>query len=148
MTLSGGWRGRGAHDIDGTSARAREKRETKRTTRQRLEQLEVRGAFCFAVLARARADRVGGGGPACTAGGGLWRIFGKTGFSKILGNSGKVAPGAGSPCLVSKTAPSRARPLKNILAGTDGSGGPPEPSGPARMFFSDRAREGAELVTG
>ena len=66
MTLSGGWRGRGAHDIDGTSARAREKRETKRTTRARVEQREVRGAFCSAFLARARADSVGGGAPACT----------------------------------------------------------------------------------
>ena len=66
MTLSGGWRGRGAHDIDGTSARAREKRETKRTTRARVEQREVRGAFCPAFLARARADSVGGGAPACT----------------------------------------------------------------------------------
>ena len=51
MTLSGGWRGRGAHDIDGTSARAREKREAKRTTRARVEQREVRGAFCSAFLA-------------------------------------------------------------------------------------------------
>ena len=67
MALSGGWRGRGAHDIDGTSARAREKRETNRTTRARLEQQEVRGAFCSAFLARARADSVGGGAPACTA---------------------------------------------------------------------------------
>ena len=66
MTLSAGWRGRGAHDIDGASARAREKRETKRTTRARVEQREVRGAFCSAFLARARADSVGGGSPACT----------------------------------------------------------------------------------
>ena len=69
MTLSGGWRGRGAHDIDGTSARAREKREAKRTTRARVEQREVRGAFCPAFLVRARADSVGGGTPACTANG-------------------------------------------------------------------------------
>ena len=67
MTLLGGWRGRGAHDIGGTSARAREKRETKRTTRARVEQREVRGAFCFAFLARTRADSVGGGAPACTS---------------------------------------------------------------------------------
>ena len=59
-------RGHGAHDNDGTWPRAREKRETKRTTRDREEQLEVRGAFCFLVLARARADSVGGGAPACT----------------------------------------------------------------------------------
>ena len=67
MTLLGGWRGRGAHDIEGTSARAREKREAKRATRARVEQREVRGAFCSAFLARARADSVGGGAPACTA---------------------------------------------------------------------------------
>ena len=73
MTLSGGWRGRGAHDIDGTSSRAREKRETKRTTRDREEQLEVRGAFCSAFLVRARAYSVVTSAPACTgrgAGGG------------------------------------------------------------------------------
>ena len=62
---------------------------------------------------------------------------------QVFGNSEKVAPGAGSPYLVSKTAPSRARPLKNILAGLDGLGGPPEPSGPVRMFFMGRGREGA-----
>ena len=55
MTLSGGWRGCGAHDIDGT-----------RTTRARVEQREVRGAFCFPFLARARADSVGTGAPGCT----------------------------------------------------------------------------------
>ena len=66
MTLSGGWRGREAPDIYGASARAREKRETKRTTRARVEQREVCGGFCSAVLARARADCIGGGAPACT----------------------------------------------------------------------------------
>ena len=48
------------------SPRAREKRETKRTTRDWEEQLEVRGAFCFPFLARARADSVGTGAPVCT----------------------------------------------------------------------------------
>ena len=43
-----------------------EKRGTKRTTRARVEQREVRGAFCSVFLARARADSVGGGAPACT----------------------------------------------------------------------------------
>ena len=57
----------GAHDSDSTWPRAREKRETKRTTRDREEQLEVRGAFCSPFLARARADSVGGGAPACTS---------------------------------------------------------------------------------
>ena len=56
----------GAHDSDSTWPRAREKRETKRTTRDREEQLEVRGAFCFPFLARARAYSVGTGAPACT----------------------------------------------------------------------------------
>ena len=69
--------------------------------------------------------------------------FGETWVFGFLGNSEKVAPGAGSSYLVSKTAPSRARPLKNILAGLDGLGGPPEPSGPVRMFFMGRGREGA-----
>ena len=59
-------RGHGAHDNVGTWPRAREKRETKRTTRDREEQLEVRGAFCFPFLARARAYSVGTGAPACT----------------------------------------------------------------------------------
>ena len=40
------------------------------------------------------------------------------------------------------------RPVKTILAGPDASGGPTEASGPARMLFTGRAREGAELVTG
>ena len=56
----------GAPDSDSTWPRAREKRETKRTTRDREEQLEVRGAFCFPFLARARAYSVGTGAPACT----------------------------------------------------------------------------------
>ena len=55
----------GAHDSDSTWPRAREKRETKRTTRDREEQLEVRGAFCSPFLARARADSVRTGAPAC-----------------------------------------------------------------------------------
>ena len=38
---------------------------------------------------------------------------------------------------------SRARAVKNILAGPDGSGAPPEPSGPARIFSTARARETA-----
>ena len=59
-------RGHGAHDNVGTWPRAREKRGTKRTTRDREEQLEVRGAFCFPFLARARAYSVGTGAPACT----------------------------------------------------------------------------------
>ena len=69
--------------------------------------------------------------------------FGETWVFGFLGNSEKAAPGAGSSTLVSKTAPSRARPLKNILAGPDGSGGQPEPSAPVRMFFTGRGREGS-----
>ena len=72
--------------------------------------------------------------------GGFW---GNRGFRVFSGNSEKVAPGAGSSTLVSKTAPSRARPLENILAGLDGLGELPEPSGPVRMFFMGRGREGA-----
>ena len=68
---------------------------------------------------------------------------GETWVFEFLGKSEKSAPGAGSSSLVSKTAHSRARPIKNILAGPDGSGGPPELSGPVRMFFVDRGREGA-----
>ena len=71
----------------------RENGETKRTTRTRVEQLEVRGAFCFAFLARRRADRVGGGACVCTAGGGLWRIFGKTGRARCGSRGG---PGVAS----------------------------------------------------
>ena len=66
----------------------------------------------------------------------------------VFGKPEKVAPGAGSPTSVSQIPPSRARSEKNILAAPDGSGGPPEPSGPAQMFFWCRVREGAELVTG
>ena len=69
--------------------------------------------------------------------------FGETGVFGLFANSEKALPGAGSSTLVSKTAPSRARPLKNILAGPDGSGGQPEPSGPVRMFFMGRRREGS-----
>ena len=46
---------------------AREKRDTNRATCTRVEQLEARGAVCCSFLARARADGVGGGAPACTA---------------------------------------------------------------------------------
>ena len=42
---------------------------------------------------------------------------------------------------------SRARSIKNILVGPDGPCGPPEPSGPARMIFGMRWRNGAELVS-
>ena len=59
-------RSHGAHDNDSTWPRAREKRETKRTTRDREGQLEVRVAFCFPFLARALADSVGTGAPVCT----------------------------------------------------------------------------------
>ena len=55
----------------------------------------------------------------------------------------KTGPNGGRPLLVSNTAPSLAQPIKNILVGPDGSGGPPEPSGPTRMFFMGGAREGA-----
>ena len=55
-----------APDSDSTWPRAREKRKTKRTTRDREEQLEVRGAFCFPFLACTRAYSVGTGAPACT----------------------------------------------------------------------------------
>jgi len=64
----------------------------------------------------------------------------------LLANSRKMTktgPNGGLPLLVSKTAPSLAQPIKNILVGPDGSGGPPEPSGPTRMFFMGRAHEGA-----
>ena len=67
---------------------------------------------------------------------------------QVLGKSEKPAPGAGSPYPVTNSAPSRARSLKNILAGPGGFGAPPEPSGHARMFSMGCAREGAELVTG
>ena len=107
----------------------------------------MRGAFWFAVLARARADRVGGGGSVCTAGAGLWRILGKPGFFRVLGNSEKVAPGAGSSYPVSNSAPSRARATKNIPAGPDGSGGPPEPSETARIMSGVRLRNAAELLS-
>ena len=60
----------------------------------------------------------------------------------VLQNSEKSAPGAGSSSLVSKTAPSRARPIKNVLADPDAPGGLPETSGTARIFFWSRAREG------
>ena len=67
---------------------------------------------------------------------------------QVFGKPEKLAPGAGSPTSVSQISPSRARSETNILAVPDGSGGPPEASGPTRMFFRDRVREGAELVTG
>ena len=66
---------------------------------------------------------------------------------QVLGKSEKPAPGAGSPYPVTNSAPSRARSLKNILACPDSSGGPPNASGPARMFSRGRAREGAVLDT-
>ena len=71
----------------------------------------------------------------------FWGKLENPGF-QVLGNSEKSAPGAGSSSLVSTTAPSRARFIKNILAGPDASVGPPEPSGTARIFFLDRARDG------
>ena len=92
--------------------------------------------------ARVRAASAAGG-PYVQRGEAFGGFWGNLGFRVFLGNSEKVAPGAGSPYLVSKTAPSRARFLKNILAGLDGLGGPPEPSGPVRMFFMGRGREGA-----
>ena len=70
-------RGHGAHDNDSTWPRAREKRETKRTTGLQLLHPRARGAFCFAVLARGCVCGDRGGCSVCTAGGGLCRILGK-----------------------------------------------------------------------
>ena len=97
--------------------------------------------------ARLRAASKGGG-VRMYSGGRPLADFGETWVFGFVGNSEKVAPGAGSPTSVSQISPSRARSEKNILAAPDGSGGPPEASGHARMFFWDRVREGAELVTG
>ena len=58
-----------------------------------------------------------------------------------------LLPTARSPYSVSKTAPSRARPAKNIPAGPDSSGGPPELSETVRMFFGLRLRNAAELLS-
>ena len=60
-----------------------------------------------------------------------------------MGKSEKVGPTSRPDFGAFQMAVSRARPLKNILAGPDGSGGPPEPSGPAGIFFMGRARETA-----
>ena len=42
---------------------------------------------------------------------------------------------------------SRTRPVKNILAGPDDSGGPPEPSETARMLFGVRPKNWAEILS-
>ena len=68
----------------------------------------------------------------------LVRFSGKLenlGFQAV-GKLEKAAPGAGSPYPVTNSAPSRARPVKSILAGPDAGVGPPEASGPARIFFT------------
>ena len=62
---------------------------------------------------------------------------------QVLGKSEKVGPTSRPDFGAFQIAVSRARPIKNILAGPHGSGGPPEPSGPARIFFTGRARETA-----
>ena len=71
-----------------------------------------------------------------------FRLFWGTPFFSYFSPNFRQARGA------FQIAVSRARAVKNILAGPDASGGPTEASGPARMFFWDRVREGAELVTG
>ena len=55
---------------------------------------------------------------------------------QVVGKLEKAAPGAGSPYPVTNSAPSRARPVKSILAGPDAGVGPPEASGSARTFFT------------
>ena len=57
--------------------------------------LEGRGAFCFAALARKAPGASEEGRPACTAGGGLWRIFGKTGKPGFSGFGETVLEGSG-----------------------------------------------------
>ena len=74
---------------------SRETRETKRTTALQLQQLEGRGAFCFAGLARKAPWASEEGRPACTAGGGLWRILGKTGKPGFSGFGETVPEGSG-----------------------------------------------------
>ena len=87
------------------------------------------------------------GGPYVQRGedfGGFWGNLDFPGFWGILR---KVAPGAGSSYPVSNSAPSRARATKNIPAGPDGSGGPPEPSETARIMSGVRLRNAAELLS-
>ena len=65
----------------------------------------------------------------------------KTRVFRFWGKSEKVGPTSRPRFGAFQIAVSRARAVKNILAGPDGSGGPPEPSGSARIFFSVRTRE-------
>ena len=65
----------------------------------------------------------------------------KTRVFRFWEKSEKVGPTSRPRFGAFQIAVSRARAVKNILAGPDGSGAPPEPSGPARIFFMARARE-------
>ena len=72
----------------------------------------------------------------------------KTRVFRFWEKSEKVGPTSRPGFGAFQIAVSRARAVKSILAGPDASVGPPEASGPARMLFWDRVREGAELLTG
>ena len=71
----------------------------------------------------------------------------KTWIFAFCHKTDNLPPTARSPYSVSKTAPSRARPEKNIPAGPDSSGGPPEPSETVRMFAGVRLRNTAEMLS-
>ena len=67
----------------------------------------------------------------------------KTRVFRFWEKSDKVGPTSRPRFGAFQTVVSRARAVKNILAAPDGSGGPPEASGPAQMFFLvPRARGG------
>ena len=72
----------------------------------------------------------------------FWETW-KTRVFRFSEKSEKVGPTSRPGFGAFQIAVSRARAVKNILAGPDGSEGPPEPSGPARILLTARARETA-----
>ena len=120
---------------------AREKNVCYRTRTASKVHQSRRRPMTFIFLARASKRHFRERGRGCTSGGDFvgfsWQLE-NLGF-QVMGNSEKLAPGAGSPTSVSQFSPSRARSQKNILAVPDGSGSPPGASGPARLFFMGRA---------
>ena len=135
---------------DAARSRAREKRATNRATDLQLLHPRARGAFCFAVLARKAPGASEEGQPACTAGGWTLSVFRENWKTRVSGfweNLTNRRQAQGPPPRCHKFPPRARGSKKNILAVPDVSGSPPGASGPARMFFMGRAREGAVLDT-
>ena len=104
--------------------------------------------FSFLARGSVRGDREGRS--VCTAGGGLCRIFWENWETRVFGLWGNSDEMATPPRVrrgAFQSVVSRARSMKNILAGPDASDGPPEPSETVRMIVGVRLKNAAGFLS-